>query len=127
MSTTKRIRQSLKLIEKFRNKFISCSEGLLTACQTPKLEDPRLLAVCGYLFKVVIAGGEWLALHPRERATIKHWLGGWVGPRTGLDDVERDLAFQHIASCSTDSTITTHTGCHILTLTYPWLETIIFG
>jgi hypothetical protein len=26
---------------------------------------------------------------PGERAPGTHWLGGWVGPRTGLDDVEK--------------------------------------
>jgi hypothetical protein len=25
---------------------------------------------------------------PGERAPGVHWIGGWVGPRTGLDDVE---------------------------------------
>jgi hypothetical protein len=25
------------------------------------------------------------ALHPRERAPATHWIGGWVGPRAGLD------------------------------------------
>jgi hypothetical protein len=24
-----------------------------------------------------------------ERAPDTHWIGGWVGPRTGLDDVEK--------------------------------------
>jgi hypothetical protein len=26
---------------------------------------------------------------PRGRAPGTHWIGGWLGPRTGLDDVER--------------------------------------
>jgi hypothetical protein len=26
---------------------------------------------------------------PGERAPGTHWTGGWVGPRTGLDDVEK--------------------------------------
>jgi hypothetical protein len=35
-------------------------------------------------------GGEWSASRPgrftpRERAAGTHWIGGWVGPRTGLD------------------------------------------
>jgi hypothetical protein len=38
--------------------------------------------------------GEWLAslpnrLTPVERARSTHWVGGWVGPRSDLDDVER--------------------------------------
>jgi hypothetical protein len=37
-------------------------------------------------------GGEWSASRPgrftpRERASGTHWIGGWVGPRTGLDAV----------------------------------------
>jgi hypothetical protein len=38
--------------------------------------------------------GEWTALRfgrftPGERAPGTHWTGGWIGPRTGLDDVGR--------------------------------------
>jgi hypothetical protein len=40
-----------------------------------------------------LVGGEWSASRPdrftpEERAPGTHWIGGWVGPRTGLDDVE---------------------------------------
>jgi hypothetical protein len=39
-------------------------------------------------------GGEWLASRPGsftpgERAPGTHWIGSWVGPRAGLDDVEK--------------------------------------
>jgi hypothetical protein len=39
-------------------------------------------------------GGEWSASHPgrfapREGFTGTHWIGGWVGPRAGLDAVGR--------------------------------------
>jgi hypothetical protein len=39
---------------------------------------------------------EWSASLPGrfssgERARGTHWIGGWVGPRTGLDDVEKIL------------------------------------
>jgi hypothetical protein len=38
--------------------------------------------------------GEWSASRsgrfiPGEIAPGTHWIGGWVGPRTGLDDVEK--------------------------------------
>jgi hypothetical protein len=38
-------------------------------------------------------GGECSASRPGiftpvERAPSTHWIGGWVSPRTGLDDVE---------------------------------------
>jgi hypothetical protein len=28
-------------------------------------------------------------IYPRERAPGTHWIGVWVGPRTGLDVVEK--------------------------------------
>jgi len=39
-------------------------------------------------------GGEWLASRPgrftpREIALGTHWIGGWVGPKAGLDAVVR--------------------------------------
>jgi 2-polyprenyl-6-methoxyphenol hydroxylase-like FAD-dependent oxidoreductase len=39
-------------------------------------------------------GGEWSASRPAcfapgERVPGTHWIGGWVGPRTGLDDMEK--------------------------------------
>jgi hypothetical protein len=41
-----------------------------------------------------LVGGEWSASRlghfiPGKRAPGTHWIGGWVDPRTGLDDVER--------------------------------------
>jgi hypothetical protein len=41
-----------------------------------------------------LAGGEWsVSRHgrftPGERAPGTHWIGGWVGPRAGLDDMEK--------------------------------------
>jgi hypothetical protein len=40
-----------------------------------------------------LVGGEWSASRtgrftPEERDTGIHWIRGWVGPRTGPDDVE---------------------------------------
>jgi hypothetical protein len=39
-------------------------------------------------------GGEWSASHPGrftsgEIAPGTHWIGGWMGPRDGLDAVEK--------------------------------------
>jgi hypothetical protein len=41
-----------------------------------------------------LAGGEWSAslpgrFTPGERAPGTHWIGGWVDPRSGLDDEKR--------------------------------------
>jgi hypothetical protein len=34
--------------------------------------------------------------HPRIRAPSTHWIGGWVGPRSGLDAVvERKIPCSH--------------------------------
>jgi hypothetical protein len=58
-----------------------------------------------------------IAFPPGERAPGTLWIGGWVGPRTGLDDVEkrqfltlpelelrRLLVFQPVASPYTNYT-----------------------
>jgi hypothetical protein len=47
-----------------------------------------------HILTSVLAGGEWLASHPGrftpgERAPGTHWIGGWMNPRAGLDDVEK--------------------------------------
>jgi len=39
-------------------------------------------------------GGEWSdsrpgCFIPRERAAGTHWIGGWVGPRAGVDAVSK--------------------------------------
>jgi hypothetical protein len=46
------------------------------------------------LLTSALVGGEWSALRPScftpgQRAPGTHWIGGWVGPKTRLDDVER--------------------------------------
>jgi hypothetical protein len=45
-------------------------------------------------FTSALYGGEWPASRPGpftqlETAPGTHWIGGWVGPRTGLDDMEK--------------------------------------
>jgi hypothetical protein len=45
-------------------------------------------------FTSALVGGEWTASRPsrftlEERAPSTHWLGSWVGPRAGLDAVEK--------------------------------------
>jgi hypothetical protein len=41
-----------------------------------------------------LVGGEWSAslagrFTSEERAPGAHWIGGWVGPRTSLDDMKK--------------------------------------
>jgi hypothetical protein len=45
-------------------------------------------------FTLALVRGEWSAslpgrFTPGERASGTHWIGGWVGSRTGLDDVKK--------------------------------------
>jgi hypothetical protein len=47
-----------------------------------------------------LVGGEWSASRPDrftpgERAHVIHCVGGWVGLRTGLDDMERRKFLVH--------------------------------
>jgi hypothetical protein len=37
-----------------------------------------------------LAGGEWSASRPDPFTPGTHWIGGCVGPRAGLDDVENN-------------------------------------
>jgi hypothetical protein len=58
-----------------------CHEGILGS----KGIAPRILTSA-------LDGGEWSASRPgcftpRERGPSTHWIGGWVGPRAGLDAV----------------------------------------
>jgi hypothetical protein len=34
-----------------------------------------------------ISGGEWSASRPGSFTPSTHWIGGWVDPKAGLDDV----------------------------------------
>jgi hypothetical protein len=47
-----------------------------------------------FLDLTTLTGGEWSASRPghftpEERLSGTNWLGGWVGPRAGLDAMER--------------------------------------
>jgi hypothetical protein len=44
---------------------------------------------------LALYGGGWSASHtgrftPSERAPGTHWIGGWVGPRAGLDTIVKE-------------------------------------
>jgi hypothetical protein len=46
-------------------------------------------------------GGEWLASRPGrfthgESAPVNHWIGGWVGTRAGVNDVENRQIFPQL-------------------------------
>jgi hypothetical protein len=49
--------------------------------------------VYSHIFLIsALAGGEWSASRPgrftpEERDPGTHWIGGWIGPRAGLDDM----------------------------------------
>jgi hypothetical protein len=42
--------------------------------------------VCIHVFLISARPGRFI---PGERAPGTHWIGGWVGPRAGLDDVKK--------------------------------------
>jgi hypothetical protein len=49
---------------------------------------------------LALVGGEWSASRPGlftpgERAPSSHWIGGWVGPRASLDNVEKIYEINH--------------------------------
>jgi hypothetical protein len=49
-----------------------------------------------HFLDLALVGGEWSASRPGhftagERAPGTPWIGGWVGPRAGLDEVEKIL------------------------------------
>jgi hypothetical protein len=37
-------------------------------------------------------------LYPKERAFGTHWIGGWMGPRTDLDAVEKKKSLFHVSN-----------------------------
>jgi hypothetical protein len=40
---------------------------------------------------MALVGGEWSASRPGRFTPGTHWIGGWVGPRAGLDNVKKIL------------------------------------
>jgi hypothetical protein len=40
-----------------------------------------------------LVGGEWSASRPNHFISSNLWIGGWVGPRASLDDVEKRKFF----------------------------------
>jgi hypothetical protein len=42
-----------------------------------------------YFFTSAPAGGEWSASRLGRFTSGTHWIGCWVDPRAGLDDVEK--------------------------------------
>jgi hypothetical protein len=47
-----------------------------------------------FFFTLTLSGGEWSASRPGrftpgERVTGTHWIGRWVDPMAGFDDVEK--------------------------------------
>jgi hypothetical protein len=78
----RKIKLSLCLIKHSAMKMYGGSEGTAPAYLTSALD-----------------GGEWSASHsccftPRENVPGTHWVGGWVGPRTSLDAVEKRKILQ---------------------------------
>jgi hypothetical protein len=60
-------------------------------------------------------GGEWSALWPQGKDPLYHCIGGWVGPRAGLDT--RGLRKNHFASAGDRTSIARSSSLTILS--YP--------
>jgi hypothetical protein len=41
------------------------------------------------IFLTLAFGGEWSASRPGRFTPDTHWIGGWVGPKAGLDNMKR--------------------------------------
>jgi hypothetical protein len=64
-----------------------------------------------------LVGGEWSASRPgrstpRERSPGTHWIGGWVNPRAGLDDVKMRKFFRRPARSQGGGGATKKFGSH---------------
>jgi hypothetical protein len=69
-----------------------------------------------------------LPLYPRRKAPGTHWIGNWVDPRAGLDDLEktlpelelRPLVIQPVASRYTDYVIPASYFLKVPDLIFNW-------
>jgi hypothetical protein len=58
---------------------------------------------------LALVGGEWSAsslclFTPGKTATGTHWIGGWVGPRNGLDNME-EIKFWHYRDSNSSTSV----------------------
>jgi hypothetical protein len=65
----------------------------LSLCLTNYVIKHYAKKAYGGFITSALVEGEWSASRPGrftsgERAVGTHWIGGWVGPRAGLDDIE---------------------------------------
>jgi hypothetical protein len=56
--------------------------------------SPECMYTSTFFLTSALDGGEWPASRPGrfipgKRTPSIHWIGGWVGPRTDLDDMEK--------------------------------------
>jgi hypothetical protein len=68
-------------------------------------------------FTSALVGGEWSASRqdrftPEEKAPGTHWIGGWVGPGAGLDDVGRTKIL-HLLGFEVQPVATRYIDCDI--------------
>jgi hypothetical protein len=83
-------KQPYRTGQRSRNSFILNSRGGRLEFRHAWLMAPP--GICW--ITSALAGSEWSASRPGrftsgERAPGTHWMGGWVGPRIGPDDVEK--------------------------------------
>jgi hypothetical protein len=67
---------------------------------------------------LALVGGDWSASYPchytlRETAPSTHWIGGWVGPRAGLDNVEKRILESNSDPSVVQPTVSHYIECTI--------------
>jgi hypothetical protein len=73
------------------------------------------------------------SLYPQGKSPSAHWIGGWVGPRTGLNNMEKrkilplpGFKLPPVASCYTNCTIPVHNYKICLLLIFIFFPNLFF-
>jgi hypothetical protein len=66
---------------------------------------------------LALDGGEWPASRPgrftsEERAPSTHWIGGWLGPRAGLNTVSKRKILSNLPESNPEHPIVQSVVCH---------------
>jgi hypothetical protein len=96
--SSERIGHSRNFVGLKRTELKKCCFGSGSSCWSmllPRFNGSDCLhsSQLSRLESCIAVGGEWSASRPgrftSERGPGTHWIGGWVGPRAGLDAVEK--------------------------------------
>jgi hypothetical protein len=87
-TTKSKVQNRMKQMNKVFSKKVKVKLSLCLTNGLQRHEDVHIF------LNSALAANEWSASRPGrftsgERAPGTHWIGGWVNPRTGLNDVKR--------------------------------------